>query len=211
MFGSHATPPWSYGSPTPNRPFFSGSNQNSEFMFPPPTPKSEEMKLDAILQTLQNQPKAAIEAHELVGKMFGKAGATSFSYPVKSKSIGIFNSNGKTQLARPLVIIGFRVIFICSNPLDAPILDPATCFIFLECPELANTKHSLFFGNLTNIIAAWKANGLPVSQDYQPTFMLNEPTELTSLTFELKVGTLVPIIFGANSNPTVCIEFLYPN
>jgi hypothetical protein len=144
--------------------------------------------------------------------MFAKAGATTVDYPVKTKSIGIFGANVTTQLPKSMVIIGFKILFTSSNPADPLVLDPATSMLFVDCVELSvNNNNSQIYGNLRNIVAAWKSSGLPQNQEYTTTFMLNQPTEVTQITPNLHTNTLVPIIYGPLSKATVAIEFLHPN
>lgn len=205
MFGSNTSGGFTFGTapPTPQSGFTFGSVSQ---------PKDPMDLLYAILENQKTLNRSFLPVNDLVGNMFGKAGATEKEYPVKTRAIGIFAVGQTTQLARPLVIIGFRIICFSNSPTTPITIDANAGLRFLDCPELSvNLSQSQFYGTLRNIIAIWKANGLPTNQEYQPTFMLNHPTELTSLTFNLFVETGVTVLYPANSNPTIAIEFLFPN
>jgi hypothetical protein len=214
MFGSSGTPNAFYFG---TKPIYSQPQtpDSMGFTFGTGTSPQQKTKVEELMEAMLAQQSAMarvfLQPSEQVGNMFGKAGSTAKEYPVKTKSIGIFSANQTTQLPRPMVIIGFRTMFTCSNPLDPPVLDPATCMLFIDCVELSVNLNSQIYGQLKNIVGAFKANGLPQNQEFSPTFMLNQPTELTRITPNINTDTQVPIVFGPDSHATVCFEFLHPN
>lgn len=171
-------------------------------------PLHYKMAIDSESTTIPN-PKIATR------NMFGLGGSSAPKLKVKTRSWNVFPVGKEMQFTNPVIIIGYRIHHLSWSPTAPPTFDPNTGYITMDCPQLANGSSLL--GNIQrSVIASWNIfpntlTPVPMSMAKFTDVMLNEPTELNRVEFQLYNGSGAFIALTPTNAVALGIEFLLPS